>query len=112
MLNVLSGAGGVTIEMLQSGDRGRRSFLGYPVFLTPQMPTSTAVSQVCALFGDFAMGAIVADRTGVRIARDDSIGFLRDMITLKATVRYDIRVHEGGTASAAGSYVGLKTAAS
>jgi HK97 family phage major capsid protein len=112
MLNVLSGAGGATVEMLQGGDRGRRSFLGYPVFLTSWMPTATAVSQVCALFGSFRMGAILADRTGVRIARDDSIGFSRDMVTLKATTRYDIRVHEGGTASAAGSYVGLKTAAS
>jgi hypothetical protein len=58
------------------------------------------------------MGAILADRTGLRVARDDSIGFLRDMITLKAVARYDLRIHEGGTASAAGSYVGLKTAAS
>jgi HK97 family phage major capsid protein len=112
MLNILSGAAGNSIELLQSGDRGRRSFMGYPVFLTSWMPTATAVSQVCALFGDFRMGTILADRTGVRVARDDSIGFLRDMVTLKAVTRYDIRVHEPGDASSAGSYVGLKTAAS
>jgi HK97 family phage major capsid protein len=112
MLKVLGAAGGNTLESLIAGDNGRRSFLGYPVFLSSWMPTSTAVSQVSALFGDFRMGTILADRTGVRIARDDSIGFLRDLVTLKATVRYDIRVHEGGDASNVGSYVGLRTAAS
>jgi hypothetical protein len=32
------------------------------------------------------------------------------MTTLKATARYDIKVHEPGTASAAGAYIALKTA--
>jgi hypothetical protein len=55
---------------------------------------------------------ILGDRTGVRVDRDDSTGFLTDLITLKATTRYDIKVHEGGDSSNAGAYVGLKTAAS
>ena len=55
------------------------------------------------------MGVILADRTGIRLGRDDSTGFLNDYTTLKATSRYDIKVHEAGTASAAGAYVALST---
>jgi HK97 family phage major capsid protein len=112
MLNILATHAGNGIVALQSGDNGRRQFLGYPVFFTSQMPTSTAVSQICALFGDFRMGVLLGDRTGVRIQRDDSVDFLRDMITLKATTRYDIRVHEPGDSSNPGCYIALKTSAS
>jgi hypothetical protein len=54
----------------------------------------------------------LADRGGVRLARSDEFKFLDDKVTLKATSRYDIQVHEPGTATAAGAYVGLVTAAS
>jgi HK97 family phage major capsid protein len=111
MLRVLAEAGGNTIATLQAGPSGRQ-FLGYPVEVTSQMATSTAVSQTCALFGNFQQAVILGDRTGIRIQRDDSVGFLSDLITLRATSRYDINVYEPGTASAAGAYVGLVTAAS
>ena len=104
-------SGGNTIATLQSGDMGPR-FLGYPVEFTDKMPTTTAVSTVSALFGSFQMAVVLGDRIGVTIARSDDFAFLSDMTTLKAVERHDIKVHEGGTASAAGAYVGLKTAAS
>lgn len=104
-------AGGNNVQSLQQGDGGTRTFAGYPVYFTHFMPTSTAAATVCAFFGDFSMGVILADRMGLRIARDDSIGFLRDVSTLKATSRYDFNVYEPGTATLAGAYVGLKTAA-
>jgi HK97 family phage major capsid protein len=85
--------------------------LGYPVYFSHFMPTTTAAATVAAFFGDFSMGAILGDRMGLRIARDDSVGFLRDVVTLKATARYDFKIYEPGTASAAGAYIGLKTAA-
>jgi HK97 family phage major capsid protein len=66
---------------------------------------------VCALFGSFPQAVILGDRTGIRISRDDSVGFLSDLITLKATARYDINVHQPGDSSNAGAYVALKTAA-
>lgn len=111
MLRLEAAAGGNTITSLQSGDTGRRMFLGYPVFTTNRMPTASAASTVCALFGTFSMGAILGERTGIRIGRSEEYKFLEDMLTLKATVRYDIKVHSGGDASDAGAYVGLKTAA-
>lgn len=111
MLRLQAAAGGNTFQTVQEGDMQRRMFLGYPVFTTNRMPTATAVSTVCALFGTFNMAAILGERTGVRIGRSEEFQFLDDLLTLKATVRYDIKVHSGGDATNAGGYVGLKTAA-
>lgn len=101
-------AGGNNIGSLEGGPSGKR-FLGVPVYTTSQMPTSSSTSQKCALFGMFREAVILGDRTGIRVGRDDSTNFLSDLTTLKATARYDIRVHEAGTASAAGAYVALQT---
>ena len=109
MVRVLASAGGNTIADLQAGDGGAR-FLGRPVYFTDQMPKTTAVSTVCALFGTFEMGAILGERTGITMARSDDYAFLNDVTTLKATTRYDIEVHAGGDATNAGAYVGLSTA--
>jgi len=110
MLRIHAAAGGNTISSLQGGDGGARQFLGYPVYTTQYMPTTTAVSTVCCFFGTFWMGVILGERMGVRVARSDDYAFLNDVTTLKATTRYDFNIHEPGTASLPGSYVGLKTA--
>ncbi len=110
MLNVAYSGGGNTIATLTEGARGNRTFLGYPVYVTSQMPLTTAAATVCALFGSFDMGVILGDRMGIRFGRDDSSQFLSDLTTLKATVRYDIKVHQPGDSSNAGAYVALKTA--
>jgi HK97 family phage major capsid protein len=101
-------AAGNNIGSLEGGPTGRR-FLGVPVLTTSAMPTADADSTIHALYGQFDMAAILGDRTGIRIGRDDSTGFLADYTTLKATSRYDLFVHEPGDSSNAGAYVGLKT---
>jgi HK97 family phage major capsid protein len=111
MLHVLVAGGGNTVATLQSGSGNQRMFLGYPVYLTAQMPLSTAAATNCALFGQFDMGVILGDRGVMRFDRDPSTQFLSDLLTLKATTRYDIKVHQPGTSSVAGAYVALKTAA-
>ena len=55
---------------------------------------------------------MIGDRGGIMISQSEHFAFNEDALTVKATTRYDIAVHEYGTASAAGAYVGLKTAAS
>lgn len=110
MLRVQAGAGGNTIGSLEVGP-GQPRFLGHPVFFTDQMPKTTGVATVCALFGTFDMGAILGERTGITLARSDEYAFLNDVITVKATTRYDINVHAPGDATNAGAYIGLKTAA-
>ena len=110
MARLMVAGGGNAVSDLAAGAANVRQFLGYPVHLTSQMPTATATATVCALFGSFNMAVILGDRTGIRFGRDDSTGFLSDLTTLKATTRYDIQVHQPGTASVVGAYVALKTA--
>lgn len=111
MVRVMAEAGGNAISDLQAGD-GAPRFLGRPVFFTDKMPTSTAVSTISAFYGSFSMGCILGDRMGIRIGRSDDFAFLDDLLTLKATARYDIQLHAPGDATNAGAFVALKTAAS
>lgn len=113
MLRLEAAAGGNTIASLTAGDSGRgRVFLGYPVFLTSQMPTATATSQVSVLFGAFSAAVLLGDRMAIRIDQSKDRYFDEDVLALRATTRYDINVHEGGDGSNAGAYVGLSTSAS
>jgi HK97 family phage major capsid protein len=110
MLRIQAAAGGNSIQTIQAGDGGRRTFMGDPVYFTNRMPKATAVATVCALYGTFSQAVMLGDRGGIRIARSDDFAFLRDLTTIKATSRYDVQVHAPGSASAAGGYVALKTA--
>ena len=107
-------AGGNTNMNIATGDGATPTplFKGYPVILTDQMPTSTAVSTTSILFGAFSAAAIIGDRMGIRIGQSSDRYFDEDVLAVRATARYDINVHEGGDASNAGAYVGLQTAAS
>jgi HK97 family phage major capsid protein len=112
MLPLLVAAGGNTIATLEAGAAGGPTFLGYRAVFTEQMPKATAVSQVCCLFGAFAQAVVLGQRTGVEIGQSEQFAFDEDVLTIKARTRYDIKVHEPGTVSVVGAYVGLQTAAS
>lgn len=84
-------------------------FLGYPIVLSDRMPTTTAVSQVACIFGNFPRAVAMGERTGVRVALSEHVAFTSDRIAMRATVRYDINVHEEGDTSTAGAIVGLST---
>lgn len=115
-------AGGVTsMEVATGGGAGSRQrpmFLGYPVEFSQVMPSTEANSQVCAILGDFQMGATFGDRRQETIEFDDTVVvggqsvWERDQIAAKGTERFDINVHEVGDASNPGAIVGLQTAAS
>lgn len=109
MVRLALAAGGTTMSEVLAGNGNVRSFAGYPVYLTSQMPVATATSQKCCLFGAFDQAVILADRGGVRLQRSDDYKFLNDQITFRGISRYDIQVHDYGTASAAGAYVALAT---
>lgn len=109
MLKVLAEAGGNTVMNLEQG-ANRGMFLGKMVYLTDKMPTATAASTVSCLFGSFSDSAILCQKAqGVQFSTSDAAYFAEDCIGLRATYRYDIAVHEGGTDSVAGGYVGLST---
>jgi HK97 family phage major capsid protein/HK97 family phage prohead protease len=96
------------------------TFFGVPVEITEVMPSTQANSQVCLLYGNLAMAAMMGDRRGIEISMSDSNGtdFASDVMAVRGTQRFDINVHDVGNVSAtpserlAGPIVGLITAAS
>lgn len=115
MVRLQMAAGGVEAREIGEGVRGRPIFMGYPVTFSQVMPSSEGNSQVCALLGDFRLGAVMGDRSMISIAFSDSayVGtesvFERDQIAIRGTERFDMVVHGVGTSSVAGPIVGLQT---
>ena len=66
-------AGGATMSEILSDPANARSFMGYPVFLTSKMPTATATSTVCALFGSFNRGVVMGVRGPIRLGAERRI---------------------------------------
>ena len=105
-------AGGNTVANIEGGV-SQLQFMGYPVVFTQVLSsalTSTA-STIFGYFGDLSMAAAMGSRTGIEIVSDSSRYFEYDQIAIRATTRFDVVVHEVGTASACGPVVALKFAA-
>jgi len=93
-------AGGNTVQDLGSGPV--LQFLGYPVRFIQTLPSTASSGTKIAYFGDLAMAATMGTRRGVTLRADESLYFAQDALALRVTERFDINVHERGTASAAG----------
>ena len=107
MQRLANAAGGVTMAELAGGMS--RSFLGYPVVVSQVLNsalTGTTGLRAC-YFGDLTMGSYLGTRRGISIALDSSRYFELDQVAIKATQRFDINVHDRGTASASGGIIGL-----
>lgn len=112
MLKLLTEAGGNTIAAIESGEANVARFLGRPVYLTDQMPTATAVSSTCLLYGNFREAVLLGDRESLSVMTSEHRYFEEDNLAIRGTTRYDMNVHEPGDGSNAGAFVGLVTAAS
>jgi HK97 family phage major capsid protein len=99
-------AGGNTTADLGSGPV--LQFLGYPVRFVQTLPKAAATTVKIAYFGDLSMTATMGTRRGIELRSDASVGFISDTIYVRATERFDINVHERGSASEAGPMVALK----
>lgn len=99
-------AGGNTVSDLASGPQ--REFLGYPVRFIQTLPSAAAADVKVAYFGDLAMAATMGTRRGVTLRADESVYFAEDALALRVTERFDINVHERGTASVAGPLIALQ----
>jgi HK97 family phage major capsid protein len=86
------------------------SFLGYPVRFAQVLPNSSGslADTIVAYFGDLSMAATFGNRRGVTISADSSVYWKQDAIGLKGTERFDINVHERGTATEAGPMVAIE----
>jgi HK97 family phage major capsid protein len=93
-------AGGNAVSDLGNGPV--MQFLGYPVRFINTLPSTAASGTKIAYFGDLAMAATMGTRRGVTLRADESIYFAQDALALRVTERFDINVHERGTATAAG----------
>lgn len=108
-------AGGVLASEIIGGIR-RNTFLGYPVYTSQVFPSTEANSQIPVIFGALSLGAMFGARGGESIAfsTEATVGgqsmWERDQIGVRGTERFDVVVHDYGSASAAGPIVGLETA--
>ncbi len=119
MEKLLLAAGGTPATEIREGQRQPRPlFQVYPVVFLQIMPSSEENSQIPVLFGDFSLAASFGDRSQDSImfsehaTVDGESVFERNQIAIRGTERFDINVHDVGTATAAGPVVGLITAAS
>lgn len=100
-------AGGNSVVDLGNGPV--MQFMGYPVTFVQALPSTVAASTKFAYFGDLSMAATKGTRRGVTVAADSSRYFEFDQTAIRSTLRYDINVHERGTASITGPIVCLAT---
>jgi len=106
MQRLMDAVGGVTMTELAGGIQQPR-FLGFPVEISQVLESRTSGTSggVACYFGDLSAGAYIGTRRGLQLALDSSRYFEMDMLALRATERFDIVIHDRGTASASGGLV-------
>ena len=113
MLRLAEAAGGNTVAQVAGG--APLQFLGFPVVIA-QVMNSTTTAQTStdglAYLGDLRLAATMGTRRGIEIAVDPSRYFEFDQLAIRGTQRFDLNVHEKGTASVAGPVIMLSTPAS
>jgi HK97 family phage major capsid protein len=103
---LLDAVGGVTMAEVAAG--APKTLLGYPVRFTQVLSSAPTTGLNFGYFGDLRFAAIMGRRRGMTMKVDSSIYVLQDALALIATQRYDINVHDRGSASEAGSLLNLK----
>lgn len=110
MLRLAAAAGGNTMDNIAG--IMQPTFLGYPVRFSQVMNSTltaqTSTSGLC-YFGSLRQGVAFGDRRGISIMLSEHRYFELDQLAVKGTERFDIVVHERGTASVAGSIIMLST---
>ena len=111
MLRLAAVAGGNTTREIAAG-ASEVQFLGYPVVFVEVMNNTlaaqTSTDGLC-YFGNLRQAIDFGDRRGVTIDMSREVAFTTQQIAVLGTERYDIKVHDAGTASAAGGIVMLST---
>ncbi len=102
-------AGGNTVENFAGGMA--LSFMGFPVEISQTLPGTSGTTDHSDVrfgyFGDLSMAAAMGDSRGMTVRSDPSVYFTQDALAICATERYDITVHDIGTATLAGAVVGM-----
>ncbi len=109
MQRLQANAGGNTGRDI--GGRFVPTFLGYPVNFVEVMNrtlTDQANAEGLCYFGNLRQAVQFGDRRGVTVDTSREVAFTTQQITVLGTERFDINVHDNGTASEAGAVVMLK----
>jgi HK97 family phage major capsid protein len=99
-------AGGNAV--MDVGGGPQLQFLGYPVVFTQALSSAGTTGTTWGFIGDLSLAATMGMRRGVSIASDPSVYFASDQIGIRSTYRYDINIHEVGTASVGGPVIKCK----
>ena len=99
-------AGGNAV--MDVGGGPQMQFLGFPVVFTQALSSAGTTGTTWGFIGDLSLAATMGVRRGVSIASDPSVYFASDQIAIRSTYRYDINIHEVGTASVGGPIIKCK----
>jgi HK97 family phage major capsid protein len=107
----LKAAGGGN-SMMDLAEGSNAMFLGYPVVFTQSLPSTLATNSAAkvAYFGDLSLACAMGDARSIEIASSSERYFENDQLAVRATERYDIQVHDRGTASEGAAVVCLQLA--
>ncbi len=92
--------GGATGGELTTGYRP--SFLGYPIVVSPVLPAGLATDYTGLAmlgFGNLGLAATLGSRRGIRVGLSDQRYWSSDQIGVKGTERFDLVVHDLGSAT-------------
>lgn len=104
-------AGGTTVQQIE--DAPIKKFLSYPVRISQVLPRTNANSQIACYLGDLKKSSTFGDRQGQQVKQTDTNDddWDNDLISLKATERFDVNHHDVGDTTDAGPVVALISAA-
>ena len=68
------------------------TLLGRPLVLAESFPGDIEAGKDVLMVGDFKRGVYIADKAGIDIQRNDSIGFNKDTVAFRAIFRTDIAI--------------------
>lgn len=68
------------------------TLLGRPLVLAESFPGDIEAGKDVLMVGDFKRGIYIADKAGIDIQRNDSIGFNKDTVAFRAIFRTDIAI--------------------
>lgn len=114
MLRLAAAAGGNTTREI-AGGMVQTQFLGYPVnfveVANSTLGAQTSTTGLCYV-GNLRQAVNFGDRRGVTVDVSRDVAFTTQQVAVLGTERFDIVVHDKGTASVAGSIVQLATPSS
>jgi len=88
-----------------------RTAFGYPIVDVEVMRDTPGTNAIQCIFGNLGLAGMFGDRRGTTIAvtTEGADAFEQDEIVIRGTERFDINVHDAGSATSAGPYIAFTT---